>query len=158
LTLCVAGSDCYPTLNAQKELTKLKVKGFPVAPAHAVVALDADPKKPASLVCNFELAVGKTRKGTVLGPDGKPLEGVHGAGVVPRDRAEALKSPEFMLSGLGERKRILLFVHPEKKLGGVVVTAGDSEDPLAVKLQPLGAIEGQVLDADGKPWAGLKVT
>ena len=40
----------------------------------------------------------------------------------------------------------------------MVVTAGDSEDPLTVKLQPLGAIEGQVLDADGKPWSGLKVT
>jgi RNA polymerase sigma factor (sigma-70 family) len=158
MTLCVSGSDRYPRLNARQELTKLKVRSFPVDPAHAIVALDADPKKPASLVCNFEVAAGKTRKGTVLDPDGKPLEGVHTAGVMPGERAEALKSPEFRLAGLGGRKRILLFVHAEKKLGAVVVTAGDSEDPLTVKLQPLGAIEGQVLDADGKPWSGLKVT
>jgi RNA polymerase sigma factor (sigma-70 family) len=158
VTLCVEGRDRYATVNVDQELTKLKVRSFPVAPTHAVRPLDADPTKPASLVCNFELAAGTTRKGTVLDPDGKALEGVHAAGIVPGERAAALKAPEFTLAGLGQRKRILLFVHPEKKLGAVVVTDGGSEDPLPVKLQPLGAIEGQVLDADGKPWAGLKVT
>src|SRR5262249_38725382 len=58
---------------------------------------------------------------------------------------------------LGECKRILVFLHPEKKLGGVTVVSGDSVDPVTVKLQPLGAVEGTVLDGDGKPWAGLRV-
>jgi hypothetical protein len=39
----------------------------------------------------------------------------------------------------------------------VTVVSGDSEEPVTVKLQPLGAVEGTVLDGDGKPWARLKV-
>jgi RNA polymerase sigma factor (sigma-70 family) len=157
-TLCAEPQDRFQTLDARNELTKLKVRSFPVDPAHAVAAVDPDPAKPPSLVCDFELAAGRVRKGTVVDADGKPLEGVLAVGVAPGERAAPLKSPEFTLSGLGSRKRILIFVHPEKKLGAVAVTSGDSDEPLTVKLRPLGTIEGRALDADGKPWAGLKVT
>ena len=89
VTVCAEGRDRYPTLNAMRELAKLKVRSFPVAPAHAVLPLDADPDKPASLVCNFDLKAGKVRKGTVLGPDDQPLEGAYAAGVVPGSSPKA---------------------------------------------------------------------
>jgi hypothetical protein len=149
--------DRYPTRNARQELTALKVRGFPGVPTHAVLPVNPDEKKAASLTVNVELRPGKSRKVTILGPDDKPLDSVQAAGLVPGERPEALKSPEFTLTGLGERKRILLFLHTEKKLGAAVVVRGDADEAITVKMQPLGSVEGRVLDADGKPWAGLKV-
>ena len=68
-----------------------------------------------------------------------------------------MSAPDFTITGLGERQRILLFLHPEKSLGAVAVVDGDSDESIVVKLQALGSIEGKVVDADGRPWAGLKV-
>jgi hypothetical protein len=56
-----------------------------------------------------------------------------------------------------DRKRVLAFVHAKKNLGALVVLDGASEDPVTVKMQALGTVEGMVRDAGGKPWAGLKV-
>jgi hypothetical protein len=117
-----------------------------------------DAKKPDSLVCNLKLTSGKARTGMVVGPDDQLLQGVHAAGLVVGGKPEAMKSAEFTLTGLGDRKRILVFFHPEKKLGSVVVVRGDSEVPIRVKLEALGTVTGTVLDSEGKPWAGLKIT
>jgi hypothetical protein len=128
------------------------------AQARAISFIEPDEKKPESLVLNVELlAAGRTRKGTVLGPDDKPLEGVHAAGLVPDESPKSLKTSAFTLPGLGERKRLLVFLQREKNLGVAVVASSDSDDPVTVKLQPLGTVEGTVVDGDGKPWAGLKV-
>lgn len=151
-------AGAYPVVNSQAELRKLKTRGGSTRAVHAVFTVDPDEKKPESLVRDVELTGGKSRKGTVLGPDDKPLEGVHASGLVPYEEVpQAMKSSAFTLTGLGERKRILVFLHREKNLGGVTVVRGDSEDPVTVKLQPLGTVEGTVLDGDGKPWAGLRV-
>ena len=50
-------------IDAERELFKMKVRGYPVAPVHAIAAVDVDEKKPASLVQDFELYPGKTRTG-----------------------------------------------------------------------------------------------
>jgi RNA polymerase sigma factor (sigma-70 family) len=158
VVVTVNAADAYPVVDAQVELRKWKTRGGPTRAAHSVFGVDPDETKPESLVRDVELTAGKSRKATVLGPDDKPLEGVHAFGLVPYEELpQTMKSHAFTLTGLGERKRILVFLHPEKKLGGVTVVSGDSEDAVTVKLQPLGTVEGTVLDADGKPWAGLRV-
>ncbi len=157
LCVCASAQSLYPVRDVGQELRRFNVRGQPVAPVHAVLGVDVDPKAPASLVWNVTLSSGKSRKGTVLDPDGRPLEGVAVAGLTPGERPDVLKSAEFTLAGLGDRKRVLIFVHPEKKLGGQVVASGESPDAITVKLQPLGTLTGQVVDSEGKPWAGLKV-
>ena len=52
---------------------------------------------------------------------------------------------------------MLVFVHPEKRLVRVQAVPPDRKDPLAVRLEPTGALAGRLLDADGKPLAGAKV-
>jgi hypothetical protein len=47
--------------------------------------------------------------------------------------------------------------HAGRKLGGHVELRGDEAGPVAVKLVPLGAMVGRVLDADGQPIAGAEV-
>jgi RNA polymerase sigma factor (sigma-70 family) len=158
VVVAVNAADAYPVVDAQVELRKLKTRGGPTRAAHAVFVVDPDETKPESLVRDVELTAGKSRKGTVNGPDDKPLEGVHASGLVPYEELpQLMKTSAFTLTGLGERKRILVFLHREKQLGGVTVVSGDSEVPVTVKLQPLGAVEGTVVDGDGKPWAGLRV-
>ncbi len=157
LTVTTLAPDRYPVLDAQKELERLKVPSFLAEPVQAVVAVNADEKKPESLVYNIELQPGKARPGIVVGPDDKPLEGVKVAGLIPGAKAELMKTPTFELPPLSERKRILLFLLPDKKLGAVAVATGDADERLTVKLQPLGSLTGQVVDADGKAWPGLKV-
>jgi hypothetical protein len=158
LAVCAGHVERYPVLDAESQLLKMKARGYPTAPVHAIAAVDADEKKPASLAHDFELHAGKTRTGRVVGPDGQPLDGIQVAGLGAFDGPERMKSPAFKLSGLGDRQRLLLFYHAPKKLGAVFEVRGDTPEPLVAKLQPLGSVEGQVVDAAGKPWAGLEVT
>ena len=45
------------------------------------------------------------------------------------------------------RPGLLIVVHEDKKLGAVHAVAGDSADPVRVKLAPLGSAAGRVLRA-----------
>ena len=53
--------------------------------------------------------------------------------------------------------RTIHVLHVAKKLGGAVVIRGDEQEPVTVKLAPVGAITGKVLDSDGQPIAGVSV-
>jgi len=84
----------------------------------------------------------------------------------PRDLAagrrpvkrDGLKGADFTVLGLGARQiRPLVFFQPEKKLGKIQSVRGDETGPVTVRLEPLGGLTGRVLDAQGKPWAGLRV-
>lgn len=55
------------------------------------------------------------------------------------------------------KPRLMVFYHPERKLTGSRTLKGDEKQPVMVKLGPTGAIEGRLLDADGKPLAGIVI-
>jgi RNA polymerase sigma factor (sigma-70 family) len=159
VSVCAVDLERYPILDSRRELWKLGVRSFPSDPAHAVLAVNLDPKKAASLVCNVQLTPGQSRSGKVLDADAKPLKDVEVVGVIPGKRGpQTMASPEFTVTGLGDRKRILIFRHRTSGLGGIAVVDREAKEPITVKLQPLGSIEGKVVDTDGKPWPGLKVT
>jgi hypothetical protein len=64
----------------------------------------------------------------------------------------------FTVRGLDPRgSRLVVLFSPEKKLGKVRVVRGDEAGPLQVRLEPLSSLTGRVLDADGRPRAGLTV-
>jgi RNA polymerase sigma factor (sigma-70 family) len=168
--LCAwADDDRYPRAEFAGELPK--TVPFPVRPTmlHAIVPIAPSEKEPASMTCDIALEPGRSVTGTVVGPDGKPLTGVWAAGltaVLPaahyRTRLmeqapyRTLTVGTFTAHGLSPRQpRMLALIHPEKRLGKVVLLRGDEPAPLTVRLEPLGALAGRVLDADGKPWAGL---
>jgi hypothetical protein len=50
-----------------------------------------------------------------------------------------------------------LFVHPEKKLAGVLQAPKDKNIPVRVRLGPGATVVGRLLDADGRPRANLEV-
>jgi hypothetical protein len=137
---------------------------------HAVVPIDAPEGEAKPLTCDIALEPGRTRTGTVVGPDGKPVAGAHVAGLTPvprfptassgqpRAQAPGLKGADFTVLGLRPHgARNLVFFQPEKRLGKVQRVRGDGEGPVTVRLEPLGGLTGRVLDARGRPWAGLRV-
>jgi RNA polymerase sigma factor (sigma-70 family) len=60
--------------------------------------------------------------------------------------------------GLEQRKpRLLIFYEPKKKIIGSRKLQGDEKAPIVVNLGAMGAIKGRLLDADGKPRAGVEI-
>ncbi|HEY7154362.1 MAG TPA: sigma-70 family RNA polymerase sigma factor [Gemmataceae bacterium] len=92
--------------------------------------------------------------------DGKPLAGVWVAGSSPQDWYPAIQCKEADCSVYQiqpEKPRLVIFFHPARKLAGAVTLKGDEKPPVVVKLRQAGAIVGRLLDADGKPLAGVVV-
>ncbi|HKB37853.1 MAG TPA: carboxypeptidase-like regulatory domain-containing protein, partial [Gemmataceae bacterium] len=98
--------------------------------------------------------------GKVVGPDGKPLTGVVAHGLMPEwpYASEPLKDDTFSVRNFNPRRpRNLVFTHAARKLGAFVTVAGESKEPLVVKLEPFGSVSGRILDEDGKPSVGMTV-
>jgi RNA polymerase sigma factor (sigma-70 family) len=131
---------------------------------HAVVPIDPSEKDEKSTTCDIALEPARVLKGSVVGPDGQPMTAVYAAGrspIVSFDlfAHERLDSDSFTVGGLKPgRPRMLVFFHREKELGKVLKLQGDEREPLAVRLEPLGALSGRALDVKGRPMAGLRLT
>jgi hypothetical protein len=133
---------------------------------NAVVPINPSAKDPKSLVCDIVLDRGQTLSGTIADPEGRLLAGtmVSGLNAVmslhPTSEAEfKLATPNFTATGLDpQRPRTLVFYHAEKKLAKSVVMRGDEKGPLVVRLEPLGAFTGRLVDPKGNPREGAEVS
>src|SRR5262249_52605990 len=73
-------------------------------------------------------------------------------------RTEKLQGDSFRVHGLTPKdRRVVVLFHPGNKLAKVQNVAAEDKEPLAVRLEPTGSLTGRVLDAEGRPWAGVKV-
>ncbi len=131
---------------------------------HTLIHINASEKDDQSMVQNITLSPARTREGIVIGPEGKPLAGAYFAGLsgivqLRFGRNHALEKASFTVGGLNpKRSRNLVFVHKEKKLAKVQRVLGAEEGPLTVHLEPLAALNGRILDAEGRPRSGLKAS
>jgi protocatechuate 3,4-dioxygenase beta subunit len=131
---------------------------------HAVIPVNPSENDPKSTHCDVALVRGRALAGTVLDPEGRPLADAHAAGLgaTPKffDRsAGKLPTAAFSVSGLHPKKsRSVLLIHPEKKLARLLTVRPDEAGPLAVRLEATGTLVGRIVDAEGKPLAGLKVS
>jgi hypothetical protein len=117
-------------------------------------------KDAASVACNLALDPGKTVTATVLGVDGRPLEGARIEGLRGLQWYDQLQLPtaRFTLTGIDPQKpRAFLFFHPGNQLGAAVVLTGDEPKDFTVRLQPCATITGRVVDAEGQPRAGVEL-
>jgi RNA polymerase sigma factor (sigma-70 family) len=123
---------------------------------HALILLDPD-EKAKSVTQDVALEPARSRTGSVVGPDGQPLTGVTAHGLTWHG-TETLKTSAFTVRGLNPRRpRELLFLHKDKDLGLFLTVRGEEREPLQVKLQPCGAVNGRIVDKDGQPVPGLRV-
>lgn len=130
---------------------------------HAWVRINPSEDDPKSMHCDIALEPAKPILGQVLDPDGKPLGGFFVAGLtgsplILSNQLNLHEKSTFQVHSFDPgRPRILLFIHPQKKLGKVVVLRQNPREPLQVRLEPLGAVAGRVLDAEGRPQGDLQV-
>jgi RNA polymerase sigma factor (sigma-70 family) len=113
-----------------------------------------DPAKGADAVKrDITLDPGRTFTGTVLGPDGKPLTGVRSFNT----NCE-VKGAEFTVRASDpRRRREVLFQHPEKGLFGVAQPPEQNGGSVVVRMRPGVTVTGRLVDADGKPRAGVEL-
>ena len=131
--------------------------GIWLSNSNAVVLLEPAEKE-KSLVREVALEKPLERKGQIVDPDGRPISGVRLISSRPQFWAETLKGAEFTVRGINPRSpRTLVFYHKEKNLGYYVKDLRrEPAGPLTIQLQPCGSASGRILDADGKPAAGLR--
>lgn len=103
---------------------------------------------------------GKTARIALQDGDGQPLTGAFASGITAHwPIAYKLQEATATVFALDpEKPRQLVFLHPEKKLGGTALVRGDEKEPVVVKLVPLGAVTGVFLEADGTPLAGATIS
>jgi len=107
---------------------------------------------------NFQLDPGQMLTGTVLDPEGKPLNGAHYRGATELGSWRLLDSARFSVNGYRpDKPRTLVLVHLERKLSGTVVLQDEQKGTLTVQLQPCASVTGRLLDGDGKPLAGVEL-
>ena len=120
------------------------------------------PRTPAHSHCDLALDPGMTLSGTVVGPDGRPLAGCTAIDLCPHTMSfniVKLASDAFTARALDPKQpRPLVFRHDEKKLAAVLVARGDEKGPLTVHLQPAGTVTGRLLDPDGQPRRGVRIS
>jgi RNA polymerase sigma factor (sigma-70 family) len=124
---------------------------------HAITEID--PAKDAKVVrCDLVVESGRSLKGTVLGPDGRPLAGAKVAGLRSPGAWDQLMTAEFTAVALqpGE-SRLLQFFHAEKHLAGSLVVSNETKGPLSVTLKPAATLTGRFVTPDGKPLANLVI-
>jgi hypothetical protein len=102
---------------------------------------------------------GRTRKVHLEDADGKPLTGCQAGGLTDELWLTfALKEASCTVYALrANHPRQLAFVHPQRRLAGLLTLRDDEKDAITVRLQPTGSMSGRVLDAEGQPLAGILV-
>src|SRR5205823_4592622 len=98
-----------------------------VGSTNTVVGLDL-PADRREATCAVVLEPGKTVKGRIVDPSGKPITGVRSTGPTRREIG-AQRTDRFTLTGIDPgRAQPYFFQHDEKKLGTVVLIKADRAD------------------------------
>ena len=135
---------------------------FPLNGNHTYRFIDL-PANADSVDIDLELARGETRKGKLIGPNGKPVTGVRTYGQTSRwGNVRTLETDAFEVHGLERgHPRLVLFAHKDLHLVGSVVLKDDdikSKTPLVVRMERAGSVKGRLVDEDGQPLSGAKLT
>jgi len=142
----------------------LRGQGFATVPEmtfpdviNSIVELDA--KADGQNVANIEILTGRTVKGRLEDPDGKPLskvniQGVAGIGVY----LPPSPKPEFTLTSINpQAPKPYFFYEREKNLATAVIIKGDEPEGFTVKLQHAATITGRLLGDNGEPLANMEI-
>lgn len=122
---------------------------------------EIDPPAEAESV-NVDLAMDPGQKilVSIVDPDGRPLSGVTVDGVTPHGYQATFDEPTAEVANLSPaEERTVVFRHEKRKLGLVarIKTEQAGDQPITVKLQPIGTVIGRLLNAEGIPVAGAKI-
>jgi RNA polymerase sigma factor (sigma-70 family) len=117
--------------------------------------------KPGTAIIHQDLFVERESAKTVRIQDaeGRPLNRAWAAGLRADNnwpiRLNGDTCPAYALEA--NKPRLMIFYEPSKKLAGSLRLTANEKEPIVAKLGPVGTIRGRLLDAEGKPLAGVVV-
>jgi RNA polymerase sigma factor (sigma-70 family) len=163
--LAVQSSDDYLLAGERDDADGAKEMYLFTIPVVSAVSYNGfariDPPKDADTFRrDIALKRGRTYTGTVVGPDGKPLTGVHTYGLAGWGgwQEPALETAEFTVRAFNPRRpRPVHFRHVEKGLVGAFEAPKDTGKPVTVRLLPGATVTGRLVDADGRPRATVEL-
>jgi hypothetical protein len=98
--------------------------------------------------------------GRLIGPDGRPVTGARWLAVDGPSASwtDKMATAKFAVAKFNpKRPRDILFRHAEKGLVGVLQPPNENGGAVTVRMQPGATVTGRLLDADGRPRAGVRV-
>ncbi len=123
-----------------------------LSPCHAYRIVDI-PANVETFDVDLELTRGDSRKGRLIGPDGRPVTGATAYNLSANWDVTVLEGADFVAVGLEPGKtRTVSFVHKGRRLAGALL-ASAGEGKVDVRLAPCGSAAGRLVDPDGQPIA-----
>jgi RNA polymerase sigma factor (sigma-70 family) len=121
---------------------------------------EVDAKTDAQNVCNVTITTGRTVRGKLADPDGKPLAGVWIKGTIGADvDLRDLPKAEFTISAINPAApKPYFFYHAKKNLAAAVILKGDEPDGFTVTLQKAATITGRLIGDDGEPLVDTEIS
>jgi RNA polymerase sigma factor (sigma-70 family) len=113
-----------------------------------------------TLNVTIEFDRGRTLKGKVVDPDGKPLAGVKAVGIYALDETTATTydTDEFIVHNLiVGQPRALYFLHERRRLVGTATLQAEASAEPIVRMCSAAGVIGRIVDAAGKPVRGLEM-
>lgn len=117
--------------------------------------------KPGIALVKQDILLERASEQTVTIQDGenRSVRGVWVTGISARSnraiRVDGDSCPIYQLEA--GKPRLMVCCEPQRKLAAALTLKGDEKSPIFMKLGPTGSIEGRLLDAGGKPLAGVEV-
>lgn len=117
------------------------------------------PAEAAEVNCTIPVDSGRTAEVRIVDDDGRPVESAYIGGMADTwPTAFKLLDSTCTVYALDPAEpRSVLFLHPERKLAGIVVLRGDEPEPVTVTLAAAGSLTGRAVEEGGVPLANAHV-
>ncbi len=117
-----------------------------------------------AVMCDLTLTPCPESVITILDPDGEPLAGAQVSGIPPVDLAregwwQSRERARFHVTGLTEHRiRVVLIHHEGRRLAASLAIRDSKPGSFVVRLRPWGTVSGRLIDLDGRPRPGIRLS
>ena len=117
-----------------------------------------------AVMCDLTLTPCPESVVTILDPDGEPLAGAQVSGIPPVDLAregwwQSREKARFQVTGLTEHRiRVVLIHHEGRRLAASLAIRDSKPGSFVVRLRPWGTVSGRLIDLDGRPRPGIRLS
>ncbi len=154
------GAEAIEGYDSKHKLFQTQPLRCDVQNYHVLAELNLDPTAESARL-DLQVDPGRTLSMNVVDPEGNPIGGTKARGIGESDsRTEyPQESPAIEIHALDPSKpRRVTITHAGRKLIASIYLKGDETGSMTIRLQPWGTITGRIVDDEGKPRGGLRLS